>query len=397
MIYISGSYNINLNLSLNLNYMNLKILLIIICMGLIAACSQSLPVNQQELTDGDIETFYTGSVGVNIFIFDSPYKSPVLSYKIYCSGDDPKHDPFNWTLKGSDNGKNWFVVDERSNQMFYSRFQEIICEVRNPDNYKRYMLEVISANEKDVLKVSEVMFSDKNLLKAWKPFNYPEVNFNIEEPNAEGSKLYGQLVQNPDEYIKYHTMKVAEILYFSAEDSMPDIHGINYVLKDYDGVSAKSGSPPVISIIYSTRHIENSAKESIYKLDFETRGVLYHELVHGYQFEPKGIGSYGTNKEFWACIEGIADAVRAEAGFFDWNTRRAGGHWLDGYRTTGFFIQWLTTKDPDAIRKFHTTVKDLDVWSFDGAIKRVFGDNTGIEGMWKEYQDFLNNNILTEL
>ena len=39
------------------------------------------------------------------------------------------------------------------------------------------------------------------------------------------------------------------------------------------------------------------------------------------------------------------------------STRKPGGNWMDGYRTTGFFIQWLTTKDPDAIRKFHETVR----------------------------------------
>lgn len=45
---------------------------------------------------------------------------------------------------------------------------------------------------------------------------------------------------------------------------------------------------------------------------FETRGVLLHELTHAYQLEPQGIGSYGTNRVFWAFIEGMADAVRVE-------------------------------------------------------------------------------------
>lgn len=90
--------------------------------------------------------------------------------------------------------------------------------------------------------------------------------------------------------------------------------------------------------MYSTQHIEKSARESLYKLDYETRGVLFHELVHAYQFEPKGIGSYSTNREFWACIEGLADAVRAEAGLFDIAAlRKPGGHWLDGYKTNRIF------------------------------------------------------------
>ena len=134
--------------------------------------------------------------------------------------------------------------------------------------------------------------------------------------------------------------------------------------------------------MYSTQHIEKSARESLYKLDYETRGVLFHELVHAYQFEPKGIGSYSTNREFWACIEGLADAVRAEAGLFDIAAlRKPGGHWLDGYKTTGFFLQWLTTMNPDALREFHVTVRDMDVWSFDKAMRAMFGPGKGIEQM----------------
>ena len=62
------------------------------------------------------------------------------------------------------------------------------------------------------------------------------------------------------------------------------------------------------------------------------------KLVHAYQFEPKESGSYQANeKHSGACIEGLADAVRAQAGYFDMSTRKPGGNWMDGYRTTGLF------------------------------------------------------------
>ena len=82
--------------------------------------------------------------------------------------------------------------------------------------------------------------------------------------------------------------------------------------------------------------------------------------------------------------------MRAQAGYFDAEAlRRPGGHWLDGYRTTGFFLQWLTTLRPDALREFHVTVRDLEPWSFDGAMRAMFGPERGIERMWAEYQEFL--------
>lgn len=365
------------------------ILLIIVVVSLVfSACREIVSVNVPELSDGNPITCYIGTQELNKVVFDTQYSIPIQSYKIYSSGNSPAHDPADWVLKGSYDGKNWIVVDEQKDRRFCSRYQDILCPIANPSNYKQYMLEVSTAGG-DTLMIGDVLFSEKNLQKDWEGFNYPAVDFKILDPDTEGAAVYAGLVQDPDAYIKYHARKVAEILFYTAKDTMNDVQTIHYTLKDYDGVSAKSGNPPAISIVYSTQHIEKSANESLYKLDFETRGVLYHELVHAYQFEPKGIGSYSTNKEFWACIEGMADAVRAEAGFFDMSTRKPGGNWMDGYRTTGFFLQWLKTKDPDAIRKFHLTVRDLDVWSFDKAIKCVFGEESGIESMWNEYQAFL--------
>ncbi|WP_029906455.1 basic secretory protein-like protein [Prevotella sp. 10(H)] len=367
-----------------------KLILSIITLTFLACQGQSVVVNPHELTDNDLTTTYTGTKDLNQIVFDTDFSAPVLSYKIYSSGELPAYDPSQWTLKGSNDGKEWVTVDERSNQTFFSRFQEILCVVQNPQTFKTYKLEA-STLSKDTLKIGEVVLSDKNLLAGWEDFNYPNIQFESLSPDTEGSKVYHELVQNPDEYIKFHARKVAEILYYTDKDSINDVRNIKYTLEDKPGVSAKGGNTPNIHIFYSTQHIEKSAKESLFKLDFETRGVLYHELTHGYQYEPKGIGNYGNNKTFWACIEGIADAVRAEAGYFDMSTRKPGGNWMDGYRTTGFFIQWLTTKDPDAIRKFHATVEKMDVWSFDGAIKLVFGPEASIEGMWEEYQTFLKN------
>ena len=347
--------------------------------------SADIIVNIPELTDNNPETHYTGKSGKDQFIFDMQQSKTIISYSIYSSGESAEHDPANWVLKGSVDGKKWVVLDERKGQKFSSRFQEILCIVKTPGSYKQYMIEA-TVDNKMPIKIADVVLSEKNMLAGWENFVYPEINFQQLSPDAEGTKIYNTLVQLPDEYIKYHSRKVAEILYYSDQDPINLVTNIRYTLEDKAGISSKGGSTPRINIFYSSRHVESSAKESLFKLDFETRGVLYHELTHGYQYEPKGCGNYSNNRTFWACIEGIADAVRAEAGFFDMSTRKAGGDWLDGYRTTGFFIQWLTTKDPDAIRKFHATTRDLEVWTFDAAIKSIFGPESSIELVWQEYQ-----------
>ena len=104
-------------------------------------------------------------------------------------------------------------------------------------------------------------------------------------------------------------------LYNSPEDSITPVNKIHYTLEDIEGISAKGGGNGDVTIFYSTRHIEKSfAENDTAKLFFETRGVLLHELTHAYQLEPQGIGSYGTNRVFWAFIEGMADAVRVANG-----------------------------------------------------------------------------------
>ena len=112
---------------------------------LLCSCQAKLPVNVPELSDGNPTTCFVGTEGVNKVIFDEQYTVPIQSYKIYSSGETPVHDPSAWTLKGSYDGKNWVVVDERKDQTFCSRYQEILCSITKPSNYKQYMLEAATA------------------------------------------------------------------------------------------------------------------------------------------------------------------------------------------------------------------------------------------------------------
>lgn len=225
--------------------------------------------------------------------------------------------------------------------------------------------------------------------ETWDHYFVGNVRFVDKAPDTEGSKIYAYIIPNPDEYIKKHALCVLKTLYFSPNDSIPHIDVIRYTLDDYDGISAKSGSGNRISIAYSTRWIEKVfAKGDTAKLDYETRGVLYHELTHAYQLEPQGCGTYSDGGPFWSFIEGMADAVRVANGCFEPKDRPKGGRYLDGYRTTGFFLYWLSqTKDPDFLRKFNRTTLEVVPWSFEGAFKHIFGDEKRyqIDELWHEY------------
>lgn len=224
----------------------------------------------------------------------------------------------------------------------------------------------------------------------WDEYNVGEIVFTDKSPEAAGSAIYHAIVPNPEEFIAKAAREVLAILYESPQDSIMRVDTIDYSIEDRQGISAKSGGEDgKVKIFYSTRHVESSFKDNdTAKVLFETRGVLLHELTHAYQLRPQGIGTYSTNKENWAFIEGMADAVRVAGGGFEGpNARPKGGHYLKGYRTTGYFLVWIRdNKDPEFLWKFNRSTLEVIPWSFDGAIKHILGPEYDIESLWHEYQ-----------
>ena len=184
----------------------------------------------------------------------------------------------------------------------------------------------------------------------WQDYFIGNILFEDQAPESEGSRIYRSLIPDAEAYIGKQARTVLSTLYFSPEDSIVPVYNLHYTLQDIEGISAKDGGNGEVSIFYSTRHIAKSfANQDTAKVDFETRGVLLHELTHAYQLEPQGIGNYGNSKVFWAFIEGMADAVRIANGRFHGEADRPkGGSYMDGYRKAGYFFVWLRDhKDPD--------------------------------------------------
>ena len=223
----------------------------------------------------------------------------------------------------------------------------------------------------------------------WKSFPLPPVDVKQPYPNETGSMLYFAIVENPEEFIHIQSRRVLDLLYFSPEDEfIPKLNYMEYVLDNYDGVSACYGGGGMKGIVLSNQYVESYYNaEGAKALVEENKGVLAHELTHAFQLEPKGCGDYGSSKVFHSCIEGMADAVRVLSGGFPHaSDRPKGGHYLDSYRYTGFFIAWCVQhKDKDFLRKFNLSTQYVNPWSFDGAIKYILGDKYNVEDLWKEY------------
>jgi hypothetical protein len=225
---------------------------------------------------------------------------------------------------------------------------------------------------------------------AWQNYNVGEIVFEDEAVGTRGSEIYHTLIADPEAYIAEQARVVLSTLYNSPEDSIQTVSKIRYTLEDTDGISAKGGGGGNVHIYYSARYVESQyePEQNAEKMLFETRGVLLHELTHAYQLEPQGVGTYGDNPVNWAFIEGMADAVRvANGGFEGSDARPRGGNYMDGYRTTGYFLVWLRdNKEPDFLWKFNQSALEVIPWSFDGAVKHILGKQYDIDSLWHEYQ-----------
>lgn len=230
--------------------------------------------------------------------------------------------------------------------------------------------------------------ADQTVLNDWQSYNVGTIHFEDKALGTQGSEIYHRIIPDASTYIAEQARTVLATLYNEPTDSIPPVHKIHYTLEDIQGISAKGGGDGEVTIFYSTRHIEHSfAQADTARLLFETRGVLLHELTHAYQLEPQGIGSYSTNRVFWAFIEGMADAVRVANGGFGPDARPRGGHYMDGYRTAGYFFVWLRDhKDPEFLRKFNRSTLEVVPWSFDGAFQHILGPEVTAEALWHEYQ-----------
>ena len=223
----------------------------------------------------------------------------------------------------------------------------------------------------------------------WKSFPLPPVEVKQPYPNETGSMLYFAIVENPEEFIHIQSRRVLDLLYFSPEDEfIPKLKSMEYVLDNYDGVSACYSGGGMAGIVLSNQYVEYYYNSHDAKaLVEENKGVLAHELTHAFQLDPQGCGDYNSSKVFHSCIEGMADAVRVlSGGFPNKDDRPRGGHYLDSYRYTGFFLAWcVNNKDKDFLRKFNLSTQYVNPWSFDGAIKYILGEQYNVDDLWNEY------------
>ncbi|WP_430815764.1 basic secretory protein-like protein [Carboxylicivirga sp. RSCT41] len=229
--------------------------------------------------------------------------------------------------------------------------------------------------------------------ECWKDVVLPAVNF---KNTAADKNLYEHIVPDPVRLIQTACFDVARWL-FVCPGEMDELHTIDYTVEDNDGISAKGGQAPRINIFFSATYLQNCKEKGMTDAELlaEVKGVLYHEITHGYQFTPQGAGNYQQGDDFFGFIEGMADYVRYVSGYLTTGDRNAGGHWNDGYKTSGFFIDWLHTKNQNFLNELNHSAKTINPWSWEAATKKITGQS--VQVLWNEYQQDIESGKIEEI
>ncbi len=229
--------------------------------------------------------------------------------------------------------------------------------------------------------------------ECWQNMVMPDINF---KNTASDKSLYEQIVPDPEKLIHTACFDVARWL-FICPDEMDALQTIDYTVEDRDGISAKGGQAPRINIFFSATYLQSCKDKGMTDAQLldEVKGVLYHEVTHGYQFSPQGAGEYKPGDDFYGFIEGMADYVRYVSGYLTTSDRAQGGHWNDGYKTSGFFIDWLHSKDVNFLNKFNHSAKTISPWSWEAATQSIVGKS--VQTLWNEYQDDMKTGKIAEI
>ncbi|MDA3853226.1 MAG: basic secretory protein-like protein [Bacteroidales bacterium] len=223
-------------------------------------------------------------------------------------------------------------------------------------------------------------------------YSNPIVTISIEDTLQKGYQIFAQQVSDPEHLIRASADSVLKKLYTLVELSsgnFQDIDTITLALKAFDGIAYKSGDPHHITVSFSTKYIAQKHKEEGMKADeilFELMGVLYHELTHGYQYSPNNAGGYASKTDHFSLVEGMADFVRIDLNQHK-RPRKTGGHWNDGYTTTGYFLSYLQEiNGDDFICRLNRSAQTLENWNWSDGLSWALNKEVSTEELWADYQ-----------
>jgi len=122
-----------------------KALVVKVAAGSVLASKEPAAANEgaDKAFDGSAQTKYcTHASAIWLQRHFEDGQRRIVAYGLTSANDFPKRDPRSWTLQGSNDGRQWDVIDQRTDETFSKRFQRRQFEVKDPGDYAWYQLDV---------------------------------------------------------------------------------------------------------------------------------------------------------------------------------------------------------------------------------------------------------------
>ncbi|WP_169082321.1 glycosyl hydrolase family 95 catalytic domain-containing protein [Paenibacillus sp. PL91] len=115
----------------------------------------------EKLTDGSVDTKWYSGDGQPPFWIQWQYSEAkvIAGYSFTSANDVANRDPKDWTLKGSNDGVQWTVLDTRTNEEFASRKQKKTYTFANSQAYVYYKFDLVSKGGTQ-MQLSELQMGD---------------------------------------------------------------------------------------------------------------------------------------------------------------------------------------------------------------------------------------------
>ncbi|MFH8289655.1 GH92 family glycosyl hydrolase [Streptomyces sp. NPDC018059] len=114
----------------------------------------------ENLVDGEATSKWLTFATSGWVEFDLKEPAEVVTYALTSANDHAPRDPKDWTLKGSVDGKEWKVLDERRGEAFDGRHKTKKYDFANATAYRHYRLDVTANNgAPDIVQLADVQLS----------------------------------------------------------------------------------------------------------------------------------------------------------------------------------------------------------------------------------------------
>ncbi|WP_163390737.1 glycosyl hydrolase family 95 catalytic domain-containing protein [Enterovibrio norvegicus] len=150
------------------------------------------------LIDGDSNTKWISRRGdeapvISMVLPQAKAKS-IRYYSLTSGNDVLARDPTSWTLEGSENGRDWHIVDSRDNQSFSERLQTRHFSVESPKAFPRYRLTLQSNGGDTFYQLMDIALCQLQCNEA----ENPKLRSALTIDSAASVDVYGPEHENAD-------------------------------------------------------------------------------------------------------------------------------------------------------------------------------------------------------